>query len=321
MTGTWKAGGWEEPAARLITFAKKEQGVSHIFVEAPCGVKKMKVVRPESEKRDGIIFVGTVRNSLFGDGSTVKLYMENGGKYPVGKLYIERKNALDSLVDLAFLKWLTEGLFRKTVKDPELLEIFETARGERKYGVAWFRRTHRFVPMDLQSGMFILTTDKSDLSDHYKRVLEIGEEAVRKEEEEAEKQRISREEKYVLEEVPKTPLIRAAVHRAIGEKQRVVLVVKGFRPMFEPLAKYGYNYFWFEGFSGNVPVPAVCQICGIDPKVVHDEYFSERGMEAPTFEERAQPTADLFPFAEIEWKRERGSTGEIYRLAITNKSS
>jgi hypothetical protein len=170
--------------------------------------------------------------------------------------------------------------------------------------------------------IFILTTDKSDLSPRIKRVMEIGEEAVKLEEAEARKIRIAAKEAHVLNEMSNDPAIRVAVQKAVEEKRRVSLVVKGFRPMFIPLAEYGYNYFRLPSYKGSrendygcVPVPVVCRICGVDPQAVQDVYF-----RTPSDDDSKQEVTDLFPFAEIEWKREDGGTGEIYRLAITRKN-
>ena len=49
---------------------------------------------------------------------------------------------------------------------------------------------------------------------------------------------------------------------------------------------------------------------------MQDAYF---GKPKRSFEEVTQAVTELFPFAEIEWKREDGGTGEFYHLAITHK--
>lgn len=283
----------------------------------------MKIERPEAETREGILFFGRINPAGY-QKRLLELFMD-GEKQPVRMVILidEDYGSADTRIDLAFQEWVKEGLFWKTVTDEKNIAILETARQERLDDVEWFKRTHRFVNLEGSRDTFILTTDKSDLSPRIKRVMEIGEEAVKLEEAEVHKIWIAEQEAHVLNEMPNDPGIQAAVQKAVEEKQRVILVVKGFRPMFVPLAEHGYNYFWLpsheasrENSYGCVPVPVVCRICGVDPQAVQDAYF---GTPKRSFEEVTQAVTDILPFAEIEWKRESGSTGEIYTLLITRK--
>ncbi|HEY4505067.1 MAG TPA: hypothetical protein VJI73_04835 [Candidatus Paceibacterota bacterium] len=72
------------------------------------------------------------------------------------------------MVDLAFQEWVTNGHFRKTIKDPSLLSVLKIAQDERLRNCRWPGRTHRFLPAEgstWQKPRFILTTDKSDIAE------------------------------------------------------------------------------------------------------------------------------------------------------------
>lgn len=174
----------------------------------------------------GIFFVGRVGRMLFGM-RRVKLFVE-GQKRPVGTIKFSSLDAFGdnaTLVDRAFQQWITDGLFYKTIKDIALLSILEIARRERLEGVEWYRRTHRFLTAEgctYQNPRFILTTDKSDLPNRYKRILEVGEEFVQREEAEQEEARKLRaKEERDHEENLRTKhaqLIIAVAKAAINEK-------------------------------------------------------------------------------------------------------
>lgn len=92
------------------------------------------------------------------------------------------------LFDRALLRWVTDGGFRGTVSDPDLLAILGKNQTERLAGVPWYRLGHRFLPVDMsfERLTFRLTSDKTDLSPRHRRMLEVGEEVVLREEREQE---------------------------------------------------------------------------------------------------------------------------------------
>ncbi len=178
------------------------------------------------ETREGVIFTARIDKQRFGKIS-VQLF-NKGRKEPVGTVKIhpwEGSGGTEGLVDKAFQRWITNGLFYKTIKDPILLSILISAQCERLEDVAWYRRTFRFLPAKgstYQNPQFILTTDKSDLSDRYKRILEVGEKIVQREEAEQEKTRKLRaKEEQDCEKNLRTEhaqLILAVAKAAINEK-------------------------------------------------------------------------------------------------------
>lgn len=101
----------------------------------------------------------------------------------------EGSGGTEGLLDKAFQRWVTDGLFYKTVKDPNLLSMLISPQREILEDLPWYRKTFRFLPAEgstYQNPWFILTTDKSDLSDRYKRILEVGEDIVQRDEAEQE---------------------------------------------------------------------------------------------------------------------------------------
>jgi hypothetical protein len=136
-----------------------------------------------------IVFTGKVERKSLGD---VKVFLSIGeDKKVVGKIKLKNFEAMgtnSSLVDKAFQWWVTNGLYVETIKDPELFAILEVAQKERLGQVVWYLKTWCFIFDRINSPTadgcerFILTTDKSDLPDREKRIIEIGEEAVLREE-------------------------------------------------------------------------------------------------------------------------------------------
>lgn len=143
----------------------------------------------------------------------------------------------------------------------------------------------------------------------------------------AEHQRTIDRDRYLLEELPQDPRIRVAFQEAAEGKRGVLLVVKGFRPMYERGYPHGFNYFLLENDESDyveVPVPTACRLANINPRLVQDAYFHFRNDERwprrrPELDEeigraQTQIVTNLFPFPAIELRRENGSTGEIYPL-------
>ena len=104
--------------------------------------------------------------------------------------------------------------------------------------------------------------------------------------------------------------LREAIQQAKAGKQRVILVVKGWRPMYQPNSTNGYgNYFRILPNHGdrNFTVREVCELEGIDPQTIQDTYFPEREPElseaeaVEEFERRRQAVTNLFPFPTIQW--------------------
>jgi hypothetical protein len=191
--------------------------------------RKGKMANDEAvkETRQGTIFSAHVGRQRFGK-IPVHLFIEGQGK-SVGTIKIHLHEGIGSatrLVDEAFQRWVTDGLFRKTIKDSGFLfSALTVAERERREGVLWYRRTYRFLPakgLTCQNPRFILTADKSDLSDHYRRVLEVGEEVVLREEAEQDKARkLLAEEERGREERLRTEykkLICETAKAAINEK-------------------------------------------------------------------------------------------------------
>lgn len=179
------------------------------------------------ETRQGIIFVGRIIGKQRFGMVSVQLFIE-GLKKPVGIIKIYRwegGGSTEGLVDKAFQKWVINGLFHKTVKNPSILSVLTETQRERLEGVVWYRKTFRFLPTEdspHQNPRFILTSDKSDLPDRFKRILEVGEEVVQHEEAEREearklraKEEQDREENLRIEHAE---LIRTAAKAAINEK-------------------------------------------------------------------------------------------------------
>lgn len=140
----------------------------------------------------------------------------------------------------------------------------------------------------------------------------------------AELERIIENERFIFEDLPKDGGVQALFHEAVQGKQKVCLVVKGFRPMYQGHYPYGFNYFWIGNCNEDyksIPVPTVCRLAKIDPALVQDAYFSFRNdgqslrQHPETDNEiskiRKQIVTNLFPFPTIEWQRESGSSGEI----------
>ena len=104
----------------------------------------------------------------------IKLFMEE----QVEPLCIARRGCASAhpgqVIEQVFQEWVVSGRFKRTVKDPELLKVLKQAQIERLIGVPWYHRTHRFLR--LEGGLrFVFTTDKSDLPEFEKRILEGGE--------------------------------------------------------------------------------------------------------------------------------------------------
>lgn len=178
------------------------------------------------ETRQGIIFTARLGKQRFGRVS-IQLFIE-GQKKPVGTVKVhpwEGGGGTEGLVDRAFQVWVTEGLFYRTVKDPSLLSVLTSAQSERLEEVSWYRKVFRFLPAEgstCENPRFILTTDKSDLPDRYKRILEVGEDVVQREEAEQEEAHMlyaqegrARDKNLRTEHAQ---LIRAVARSAISEK-------------------------------------------------------------------------------------------------------
>lgn len=135
------------------------------------------------ETREGTVFtahVGRLRRGMV----PVRFFVE-GQEKPVGTVNLpswEGSGNPEGIVDKAFQKWVIDGLFHKTVKDPGLLSILGSAQRERLEDTPWYQRTFRFLRAG-GSTRFILTTDKNDLPDHSKRIREVGECVVARDEE------------------------------------------------------------------------------------------------------------------------------------------
>jgi hypothetical protein len=177
------------------------------------------------ETRPGVIFTGDVGQEHRGY-VPVKLFVE-GRKKSVGVLQISvlRGPSPENFVDQAFQIWVSEGRFLGTIKNPTLLTILATAQRERLNNTPWYRLTFRFLRAagsTNENPRFILTTDKNDLPYHYKHILEIGEEAVQKEEADQEetRHRLAKEEKTSTENLraEHAPLILTVVKAAIDER-------------------------------------------------------------------------------------------------------
>lgn len=148
--------------------------------------------------------------------------------------------------------------------------------------------------------------------------------------------RLEEYERYILEELPQDPKIRTVFQEAVEGKRGVVLVVKGARPMYKPhntlrnFNVFWFNVFWYEAIKenyGEVPVPTICRLAGIDPNFVQYVYFNFRqselerspwprpcGVDEEISKARKQVVTNLFPFPTIEWRRQNG-IGGTYLLA------
>jgi hypothetical protein len=178
------------------------------------------------EMRQGVVFTAHISNKQLGWILFI-LFIE-GQKKPVFVVKITSGGCDrdgESLMDIVFQNWVTNGKFRETVKDPAILSMLLTCEQERLEGILWYRKTFRFLPAEgstRQNPKFILTMDKSDLPDHYKRILEVGEQVVQREEAEREEARKLRaKEKQEREENLRTEnaqLIVAVAKAAINGK-------------------------------------------------------------------------------------------------------
>lgn len=139
--------------------------------------------------------------------------------------------------------------------------------------------------------------------------------------------------RYMLEVLLQDQPLLTVFHEAAQGRRSITLVVKGSRPMYRRGYTYGFNYFWIKGYrknNGTVPVPTICRLARIDPCFVQDAYSYFRNHERwprpkPELDDeidlaRKQVITNLFPFPEIEWCRESGSTGEIYPLYIIQRT-
>lgn len=139
------------------------------------------------ETREGTIFTARAHKDEESGMILVQLFVE-GLDEPIDIVELDPDDEpyrSDQHIDAAFQKWITDGLFVQTVEDPNLQEVLLQAQRERLENVPWYRRTFRFLEAagsTHDNPRFILTADKSDLPDRYKRMLEVGEEAALQEE-------------------------------------------------------------------------------------------------------------------------------------------
>ncbi len=210
------------------------------------------------ETRPGFIFRTQVgkRNRII---VPVKLFIRGQSK-PVGTVKLEYWRG-DNIIlgDIAFQMWVTEGFFHKTVTDPNLLSVLVLCQRERRANLVWYRRTFRFVLAEggtEKNILFILTTDKSDLSDRQKRILEVGEDAVEREEAEREAARKLREKnrRDHKEEmrIKHAQLIRMTVRSAIDSKSVPLDDVKTLDGI--GLLRSSTNFRHFELYPGECSV-------------------------------------------------------------------
>jgi hypothetical protein len=141
----------------------------------------------EKEDRPGIVFMGEIVQR--GKLRFCKIFIQ-GNPRPVARIHITDKMLYgkeENLFDEAFQEWVWRGGFYKTVKDPTLLSVLATYQKEKLEGVVYYRKTFRFLPARDGSRelRFVLTTDKSNLGEREKRMLQVGEEQVLREEKEA----------------------------------------------------------------------------------------------------------------------------------------
>jgi len=173
----------------------------------------------EKEKRQGYFFCGEYDRPYNDNRVVVKIFLLiEEKKYEVGELILGFKKPHNgfgnntTILDRAWQRWVKFGFYTNATKDqivaidPELLKVLELSQIERLEGVEWYRLTWRFLLSEGSSErdpIFILTKDKSNLPSKYKRILEIGEDAYKKEEQDKqeEEKRKNEEEKLCKERI------------------------------------------------------------------------------------------------------------------------
>ena len=131
--------------------------------------------------------------------------------------------------------------------------------------------------------------------------------------------------------------MKRAIQEAKQGKRKVMLIIKGFRPMFLLHYPHGTNYFYIGGYDKCISVPDMCKLLSVDPKLIQDIYFYYRQTERmqhwsnpyPGQERREkeisiarkQVITNIFPFPAIAWKRESGATGEVYPLKFLRRKT
>lgn len=135
------------------------------------------------ETRQGFIFTAKVERPTEVD-AIVSLFLE-GNDEPIDQITLSLFDAMANdpvAVDRAFQKWVGGGLFNYVIEDPALLNALTIDQREIKEGIPWYRKTFRFLRAAGSTTSFILTSDKSDLPERERRMLELGEETVLQEE-------------------------------------------------------------------------------------------------------------------------------------------
>lgn len=142
----------------------------------------------------------------------------------------------------------------------------------------------------------------------------------------------------MIAEVGKVTL-EQAYNEAVAGQRQVTLLVKGARPMVAPRQKRDswWSENWCNTFSFEeliVSVPQVCQLAGVDIRLVQDidEHYRQherwprqnpdprkaRRLERQISRARRQLITNLFPFPKITWYRE-SSTGGGWEIGTNEK--
>ncbi|MGD0977308.1 MAG: hypothetical protein ABR875_03380 [Minisyncoccia bacterium] len=138
------------------------------------------------EMRLGVVFTAKVLTEF----GSVFLFVE-GQEEPVGEIFISYlvdinpSDLPEQIADNAFQIWVRNNWFLRTVSDANLLSMLSIVRDEILGKVEVYRKTFRFLRAEGSTNKnprFILTTDKSDLPERQRRILEVGEEVVLREE-------------------------------------------------------------------------------------------------------------------------------------------